>query len=87
MARRKKEEMISFKVDGGLSKALQGVPNRSAFIRGAVLAALDNVCPLCQGTGLLSPDQKMHWATFSERHPLQECSDCHAMYLDCNAAK
>jgi hypothetical protein len=83
MPRRKKEEIISFKVDGALAEAIQRAPNRSEFIRGAILAALDNACPLCQGTGLLSPDQKKHWEGFRRQHPLIECRECHAVHLEC----
>ena len=35
----KKREIITFKVDDALRKALQSVPNRSEFIRSAILAA------------------------------------------------
>jgi hypothetical protein len=85
MPARKKEEMISFKVDGSLAEAMQGVPNRSEFIRSAILAALENSCPLCQGSGLLTPDQKTHWEEFSRHHRLRECHQCHAVHLDCSA--
>jgi len=78
-----KPEIITFKVDASLSKAMRGVPNRSAFIRDAILAALDNACPLCQGTGLLSPEQKRHWQEFSEHHGIEECDACHELHLVC----
>jgi hypothetical protein len=63
---------------------LKRIPNRSAFIRSAILAAMDNVCPLCQGTGFLSPEQKIHWEAFAKDHPLQECSKCNELYLVCS---
>jgi hypothetical protein len=84
-ASRKKQEIVTFKVDEPLLDAMNGVPNRSEFIRAAILAALDNVCPLCKGNGLLSPDQRRHWNEFAEHHALAECSDCHAMHLVCEA--
>ena len=86
MSEPKKHDIITFKVDDALRKALQGVPNRSEFIRDAILAALDSVCPLCKGSGILTPDQRKHWDTFAEHHPLQECEDCHAFHLVCDAA-
>jgi len=79
-----KHEIITFKVDASLSEAMKSVPNRSAFIRDAILAALDGTCPLCQGTGFLSPDQKQHWQEFSEHHELAECDDCHELHLVCD---
>jgi hypothetical protein len=85
MAPRKKHEVITFKVDDALSKELKGIPNRSAFIRSAILAALDSMCPLCRGTGILTPNQKRHWDMFSETHPIKECGDCLASYIVCNA--
>jgi hypothetical protein len=81
----KKQEIITFKVDEALRRALQGVQNRSEFIRAAILAALDSVCPLCKGSGILTPDQRKHWDTFSKNHPLKQCEDCHAVHLVCGA--
>ena len=87
MTRPKKQEIITFKAHESLLRALANIPNRSEFIRSAVLAALDNECPLCQGTGLLTPDQKTHWETFAVDHPVQECEDCHARYVACEAGE
>lgn len=85
MATSRKQEIISFKVDVALARALQAVPNRSEFIRAAVLASLDSVCPLCSGTGILSADQRLHWQQFASTHALVECRDCHAYHLRCPA--
>jgi len=81
----RKQEIISFKVDGTLARALQAIPNRSEFIRSAILAALDSACPLCGGTGILSADQREHWRRFAATHELVECGDCHAFHLQCAA--
>jgi len=78
-----KAEIISFKVDPSLLDALKGVRNRSAFIREAILAALDNLCPLCGGTGLLTAKQREHWDDFSRGHAVAECDDCHEFHLVC----
>jgi hypothetical protein len=78
-----KSEILTFKADPALRAALRGVPNRSEFIRAAVLAALDGSCPLCQGTGILSAAQKRHWKTFASDHALRECDDCHELHLVC----
>lgn len=83
MTGHKKEEIITFKADRSLAKALEGIENRSDFIRTAILSALDSVCPLCKGSGILSPDQRKHWSDFNEKHKLEECSDCHAMHIVC----
>jgi hypothetical protein len=80
---RKKDDVITFKVDASLAEALRGVSNRSEFIRTAILVALDSVCPLCMGTGILTPDQHSHWERFSEGHSVTKCSDCQAVHLVC----
>lgn len=82
---RRRSEIVTFKADDALLDSMKGIRNRSEFIRSAILNALENACPLCKGTGVLSPTQKEHWETFSQRHTLQECSDCHELHLTCSA--
>lgn len=79
-----KSEIVTFKADEALLRALQGVPNRSEFIRNAVLAALDNTCPLCRGRGALTSNQKRHWSEFISSHHLRECDDCHEVHVVCD---
>jgi hypothetical protein len=81
----RKELIITFKADAALAEALRGVPNRSEFIRSAILAALQNSCPLCRGTGILTPQQKKHWDAFARAHRLETCDDCDAFHLVCPA--
>ncbi len=78
-----KQQVVTFKADPALLDALQGIPNRSQFIRDAILAALEGVCPLCMGTGILSPKQRQHWTAFARDHAVEECPDCHERYLTC----
>ena len=80
---KKKKEIITFKVNAALRGAMKGIPNRSEFIRAAILAALDSACPLCCGTGILTPEQKEHWQRFAVDHPIEECEDCQAVHLVC----
>lgn len=79
-----KRDIITFKVPESLTEAMKGIPNRSEFIRSAVLAALDSLCPLCKGAGILMPNQKTHWDQFAEHHGLEECPTCHAVHLVCS---
>ena len=81
---KKKSEIVTLKVDATLIEAMSGIENRSDFIRSAILAALDNTCPLCRGSGKLSPDQIRHWKFFSQHHKLTECQDCKAFYISCD---
>jgi hypothetical protein len=85
MAGKPRLEVVTFKVDASLMEALKGIPNRSAFIRDSILAALENTCPLCRGVGFLNPDQKRHWESFARNHHVEECGDCHALHLVCGA--
>ena len=78
-----KQRIVTFKVDESLLDELQGMPNRSEFIRAAILSALDNACPLCRGTGVLTPRQKKHWEDFGESHTIEECDECHELHLVC----
>lgn len=84
---KKKQEIITFKVDASLSKAMRAVPNRSEFIRAAILSAMDSMCPLCSGTGILTPDQRKHWRNFAAHHAVEKCAECEAVYLVCEAEK
>jgi hypothetical protein len=80
----RKEEVITFKVDESLAKAMGGIRNRSEFIRRAILNALDSTCPLCMGSGILTPSQRAHWEEFARHHHVEECDTCHEMHLICD---
>ncbi|NQU42732.1 CopG family transcriptional regulator [bacterium] len=82
----RKQEVITFKVDHRLAEALGGIQNRSAFIRNAVLAALDGACPLCKGTGILTPAQRIHWQEFAQTHHTVQCHECEAVHLVCEVS-
>lgn len=78
-------EIITFKADRELLDAMQGISNRSAFIRQAILASLDNLCPLCSGTGVLTPSRRTHWQEFAEHHHMETCETCSEPHLVCDA--
>lgn len=80
---KQKSDIITFKADDSLVEALRQIPNRSEFIRSALLTALENMCPLCQGRGALTPAQKRHWEEFMRDHTVEECTDCHEVHLVC----
>jgi hypothetical protein len=82
-----RNEVITFKVDETLLEALKGIPNRSDFIRNAVLSALESACPVCNGTGVLTPNQKKHWGSFVRYHSLVECDECHETHLVCHGRR
>ena len=81
---RSKTEVVSFKADATLLDAMRGVANRSEFIRTAILAALDSTCPLCSGSGTLTPNQMRHWNDLATDHSVEECEDCREVRLVCS---
>ena len=77
-------EVITFKVDTSLVEAMKGIPNRSDFIRNAILQALGAACPVCNGKGVLTPNQRKHWDRFVKDHSIEECDDCHEVHIVCH---
>ncbi len=51
-AKTAKPVLVAVKVDQETAALLDTLPNKSQFIRDAVRARLDELCPLCSGTGL-----------------------------------
>ncbi|HEU18705.1 MAG TPA: CopG family transcriptional regulator [Deltaproteobacteria bacterium] len=81
---KKKPEVITFKVDESLHAIIKDIPNRSEFIRSAIINALGSICPLCNGTGMLNPEQKRHWDNFTTDHSVQTCDECQERILVCS---
>ncbi len=81
------KQIITFKADPALVEAMEGIANRSEFIRSAILAALDGVCPMCRGTGVLSPNQRRHWQEFSRTHTVVACRHCDELRFVCNVER
>lgn len=80
---KKKEGVITFKVNVDMYDVIKDIPNRSEFIRAAIMMALENICPLCNGTGLLTPKQKEHWVNFTRDHAVKRCEDCDELFIEC----
>ena len=74
---KQKTGVVSFKADETLLDAMRGIENRSEFIRTAILAALDNTCPLCGGSGALTPNQMRHWNDLKSDHSVEDCREVH----------
>jgi hypothetical protein len=80
---KKKERVFTFKTDENLAEELARIPNKSEFIRHAIERALANKCPLCNGSGSLSPAQAKHLAEFLDGHSLKKCDECDAVHFTC----
>ena len=83
-AGQRKEEVVTFKVDEELARALASMRNKSDFIRRAVLDALGNACPVCNGTGSLTVSQMRHWEEFAAHHHVESCAECNETHLICD---
>ncbi|MCK9276046.1 MAG: ribbon-helix-helix domain-containing protein [Syntrophales bacterium] len=80
---KKKQETVTFKVDEDLMKIMKNLQNRSEFIRKAIIGALGAVCPLCGGSGILTPNQRRHWNEFAAAHSVELCNHCKEAHLVC----
>ena len=80
-----KEEVMTFKLDHALAEELRRIPNRSSFIRNALLLALNNACPLCGGDGVLTSSQRKHWDELLKDHYMTQCPTCREPHLVCDA--
>ena len=80
---KKKERVFTFKADEQLAESLARIPNKSEFIRRALEEALENKCPLCAGTGSLTPEQRRHMEHFLLLHSLEKCEECDAVHFVC----
>lgn len=49
------KERMTFRLPAELAQALRRLPNQTAFVERAVRESLGQVCPLCRGTGTMSP--------------------------------
>ena len=76
-ARTRKCTLVAVKVDAELASLLDGMPNKSEFIRMALRSRLDDLCPLCAGTGL-RPSQPIEHRSGRHLHalPRARCHDC-----------
>ncbi len=81
MGGRRRLEVVTFKAEAPLVEALEGIPNRSEFIRAAIVSALDGACPLCGGSGTLSLHQREHWRAFMKTHSLKRCKECRGVTI------
>jgi len=77
---RQKQTVVSFRVDGHLADILDNLPDKSTFIRDAILRRVHGVCPCCQGRGVL-PCLIADWleARLPEFESV-ECTCCHYRY-------
>lgn len=79
MARKSnKSEIVAFKVEEELAQFLNDLPNKSDFIRKAILAQFGMTCPLCTGTGVVPKGLHDHYKPVLAEQNKRPCDKCKA---------
>ncbi len=75
-----KQTVVSFRVDHHLAEILNNLPDKSAFIREAILRRFHTECPFCQGRGVL-PGLIAEWLEAQlPQMKTVECQCCNYRY-------
>src|SRR5580700_307142 len=72
----KKSQIVAFKVEDDLATFLDNLPNKSEFIRKAILAQFGMNCPLCLGSGVVSRGIHEHYKPVIAEHNSRPCEKC-----------
>jgi hypothetical protein len=72
----KKSQIVAFKVEDELAEFLDKLPNKSEFIRRAILAQFNMTCPLCTGSGVVPAGIHHHFSEVIEHHSARPCEKC-----------
>ena len=73
---RPKPKLIAFKAEEELAELLDRLPNKSEFIRRAVLSQIGMTCPLCLGVGNVSRGVGTHFTPVIADHMTYPCAAC-----------
>lgn len=71
-----KKQIVAFKVEDDLADFLDALPNKSEFIRKAILAQFGMTCPLCTGTGVVDKGVHDHFEPVIADHNSRPCEKC-----------
>src|SRR4051794_26849306 len=71
-----KKQIVAFKVEDELADFLDALPNKSEFIRKAILAQFGMTCPLCAGSGVVDKGIHDHYETIIANHNTRPCEKC-----------
>jgi len=77
------KHIITFKADQALVEAMEGVTNRSEFIRAAILAALDGRLPAVPRHRRAEPAPAPALVRVQHTHAVETCGDCHETRIVC----
>ena len=71
-----KSVVVTFRVDSHLAEALERIPDKSAFIRGALQQSLHEICPACNGVGRVDCEAGAWLRTALHEMGARTCSCC-----------
>lgn len=78
----RKQIAVAFKADAKLAELLNQLPNKSEFIRKAIVAQIAKTCPLCKGTGSVPRGIHDHFESLIRAHRDHPCATCgHEQHL------
>src|ERR1700677_959846 len=72
-----KTEIVAFKVEEELASFLNNLPNKSEFIRRAIVAQCGMRCPLCTGSGVVPRGLHIHYKPIITEQNTRPCERCH----------
>ena len=73
-----KSQIVAFKVEEELAEFLDKLPNKSEFIRRAILAQFGMTCPLCTGSGVVPRGIHDHFKAVIAAENRRPCEKCKA---------
>jgi hypothetical protein len=71
-----KSKIVAFKVEEDLAEFLNNLPNKSDFIRKAILSQFGMTCPLCTGSGVVPRGIHDHYKPIIGGHNQRPCEKC-----------
>jgi hypothetical protein len=71
-----KQRVVTFKVEEDVAAFLDGMPNKSDFIRKALLSALLEPCPVCNGKGSVPRSLRHDLEMVFHNQQFVPCSFC-----------
>lgn len=84
---RSKSVVVTFRVDHHLAEALDRLPDKSAFIRDALLRSFHATCPACGGEGRVDCEAADWLRSLLERAKARRCECCGTAFPPSAAAR